>query len=942
MTPTPRIPFGRLFFSCLLAGFVPLTQAQQSPKLAVEEGGIRIEAGSAGKFLMPVPTLRTSDQDYKGEKAVVEANGSNGLIAKYPSGAQLDITLAGDEVSYRYQNVPGGAVGFQFQTRIPINFNAGGKFALGDKPAEAFPETKGAQIIRDGYAKKFAVMAPSGDGFTIAMPGEYQQVQDNRVFGWSVFMHIYTAGVKMPHPKNTFTFRFSGVELTESSVEAEPRKFQVDRFGQSARRDFPGKVTSDSELTADVEKQIKDLSPLGGPALDRYGGLAGSGEKYGLKKTGYFHVGKAGGRQVLVTPDGNAFFHVSSGIHITDDYTTVAGREKIYEWIPPQDERFKTAWRPKTPGVVSFYAANWIKKFGKPFDLEEWSGQVVDRLRSWGFNSAGAFSVTTETMKNKNFPYVKSLPTGKASGIPVLPDKVGAAELIDPFAPGVEEALEKAFAATVKPLAGDPLLIGWFQGNEQHFELLPKMIPAYKASKVPAKARLVQNLEKTYGGDIAAFNAAWNPVKPFASFDELKEEPLFIRSEKGAADMTAFFREYIETYYEIVTKVFRRNDPNHLLIGNRITPGTANNEDVVRIGGKYLDVMSVNYYTYAIEKEFLTKVHKWSGGLPIILSEWYYASTDTGLGGIKEVAHQEERAKAYRNYVEQAASLPFIVGTEWFMYNDQSITGRFFEGFNGEGNNCGLTNVVDRPYEPLVAATRKTGEALYDVVFGRTEPFVFDDPRFTGRGKGAGRVVSIPKALPGLKLDGSTTNWPGRPAEPIEASRLVAGGVPNANLRGDFRLCWDDSHLYFLIQVKDPTPCRNDREPKKMWQGDGVELFVGARDLEKTGSMIFSDRQILLGAGREPRVFIADSEEAAAACKLVVVPDVTGDGYVLEAAIPWTELGVKPSAGMEILFDVAVDNSDDGMERKQQLMWNGTARNSGDRGAWGRAKLVEN
>ena len=116
MIPTPRIPFGRLLLSCLLAGFVPLAEAQQSPKLAVEEGGLRIEAGSAGKFLLPVPTLRTSDQDYKGEKAVVEANGSNGLTAKYPSGAQLDITLEGDEVFYRYQNVPGGAAGFQFQS----------------------------------------------------------------------------------------------------------------------------------------------------------------------------------------------------------------------------------------------------------------------------------------------------------------------------------------------------------------------------------------------------------------------------------------------------------------------------------------------------------------------------------------------------------------------------------------------------------------------------------------------------------------------------------------------------------------------------------------------------------------------------------------------------------------------------------------------------------
>ncbi|MFA6287725.1 MAG: hypothetical protein WC661_10110 [Opitutaceae bacterium] len=45
---------------------------------------------------------------------------------------------------------------------------------------------------------------------------------------------------------------------------------------------------------------------------------------------------------------------------------------------------------------------------------------------------------------------------------------------------------------------------------------------------------------------------------------------------------------------------------------------------------------------------------------------------------------------------------------------------------------------------------------------------------------------------------------------------------------------------------------------------------------------------------------------------------------------------------MELLFDVVIDNSDDGDFRLQQLVWSGTGKNSGDRGAWGRARLVEN
>ena len=41
----------------------------------------------------------------------------------------------------------------------------------------------------------------------------------------------------------------------------------------------------------------------------------------------------------------------------------------------------------------------------------------------------------------------------------------------------------------------------------------------------------------------------------------------------------------------------------------------------------------------------------------------------------------------------------------------------------------------------------------------------------------------------------------------------------------------------------------------------------------------------------------------------------------------------------ELLFDLAVDDSADGTARRCQLMWNGTARNSGDRTSWGRLRL---
>ena len=134
----------------------------------------------------------------------------------------------------------------------------------------------------------------------------------------------------------------------------------------------------------------------------------------------------------------------------------------------------------------------------------------------------------------------------------------------------------------------------------------------------------------------------------------------------------------------------------------------------------------------------------------------------------------------------------------------------------------------------------------------------------------------------------------------------------------------------------------NDQPPGSMWSADCVELFIGPGNLKDGGTMIFSDRQILLGAGQQPKVFIGGHPEESAQCKLLTIKNVAGDGYVLEAVIPWSVLKIKPEADKEMLFDVAIDNSDDGKIRKQQLMWNGKANNGGDRLAWGKATIVEN
>lgn len=106
------------------------------------------------------------------------------------------------------------------------------------------------------------------------------------------------------------------------------------------------------------------------------------------------------------------------------------------------------------------------------------------------------------------------------------------------------------------------------------------------------------------------------------------------------------------------------------------------------------------------------------------------------------------------------------------------------------------------------------------------------------------------------------------------------------------------------------------------------------------------DRQVLLRAApphaKHANVYVPQGD-AAAGIKSAAVAHVDGKGYVLEAAIPLALLGLSaaPESGRTLRFDLGIDDSADGRIRLRQLMWNGSLRNSKDRGGWGRAVLVK-
>lgn len=686
------------------------------------EEGLEVDGGSLGKFTLSYPAFLDAAQKPIHKLAEKRTDASTATL-RYEGNGSVTLALEkGGKLRVKFTNTPADVKTVSCEMHIPIALNQGGMWGAGGKEA-AFPKEKPAKPhLFQGNSDTFELRNYDGRKLVLKMPEfSFLQLSDNREWHWDIYNFT------------SFTpFNPDGTEwvvniTTEDGAQGGKAVPLVDQFGQLEKGDWPGKLKSLEELKADAETEKVDLARFHPPQFDSFGGLPGSREKLGLKATGFFHLERKLERWLLVDPAGNAFFHLGlCGVNPCDDFTQVEGRESAYAWLPPRNGEFESAFRPGKVSTLSFHVANMIRKYGRPYDPEEYTARMIGRMRQWGFNSIGAFSSGGKTVRKKEqFPAVEFLPLAQWDGIKRIPN---IEETIDPFDAETRAGIERNLSRTLPAHASDPLILGYFIVNEPIYENIPHILPTLGGGQA-CKREFVKWLSAKYK-DIAAFNAAW--AIQAGAFGELNDRVLPVESSAAKADVQVFTGVFLEEYFRLITATFRRYDPNHLLIGSRLQPGTINNEQLCRIAGKYLDVMSFNYYTYGIDKNFLRRVYDWTGGRPMMLSEFYWGATrESGLSGGREVATQQERGLAYRNYVEQGASLDFVIGIEWFTLVDQAVTGRWFQGFNGERANTGLIAVSDRPWTGMIEEVVRTNYDIYKVMFGERKPFAFEDPRFT-------------------------------------------------------------------------------------------------------------------------------------------------------------------------------------------------------------------
>lgn len=699
---------------CQQSSQSPAPSASSSPGIAefqFSADGIEIDAGSLGKFTLEYPSLLDAAQN-SAHKLLEKILTPGRVALKYDSGLEAEITRGDDgSVRFRFSTAPADVKFVGWGMHIPISFNQGGKWALGDKAAD-FPKEKPPQPhLFQGNAKGLRITNYEGKSLAVELPPyTYYELNDNREWNWAIF-HLKGVTPVAPEVRD-FVLHIS---TQEAAAKAAPL---VDAFGQSTRENWPGKVKSLEELKGDVDAENEYDAALHPPALGTYGGLHESKDGAPRKAAGFFRLEKEGERWLLIDPAGDPFFQLAlCSAQPGEDYTLVKGRESAYEWLPPRDGEFATAWQKDSGGTAfSFLLANIIRKYHEPYDPERYTARMITRARRWGFNSTGAFTgnAVEGARRAANFPGVEHLDLGA----PHLP---GLDQVCDPFDEKVRQAIDQSFARTLPPRASDELIIGYFIANEPIYENIQHIVPALKASEHVCKQRLVDELRRKYATP-AAFNAAWS--LRIKAFDELGDMVVPVETPAAKKDVQDYVGLFLEQYFKIVSEAFRRHDAHHLLLGSRLMPGTINNEQLCRIMGKYVDVMSFNYYTKALDPGLLKRIYQWTGR-PLLLSEFYWsASRESGLTGGLEVPTQRDRGLAYRAYVEQSAALGFVVGIEWFTLNDQAVTGRWFEGLNGERANTGVVAVTDRPWKPALTEMMKTNYDIYKILFGEKSPYV--------------------------------------------------------------------------------------------------------------------------------------------------------------------------------------------------------------------------
>ena len=213
-------------------------------------------------------------------------------------------------------------------------------------------------------------------------------------------------------------------------------------------------------------------------------------------------------------------------------------------------------------------------------------------------------------------------------------------------------------------------------------------------------------------------------------------------------------------------------------------------------------------------------------------------------------------------------------------------------------------------------------------------------------------VTRAARARTPLALDGTDRGWNGIAAIPIEPTDVVQGrSTGPADSRAEFKVAHDGRTLFVDVQVADDHIVTNiaPNDIKGHWRSDSVEICIdpigGVEDTMgsfKLGIFPF-DSTGVVRAARDADANQGLVEETAPGTKLFSVR--TTQGYRIQAAIPFSEIGLKRKRGQRIGFNLIIYDGDkvDAAPgeniNKSRIAWSPRPGVQGRPEDWGRLEL---
>ncbi|MBI2952727.1 MAG: hypothetical protein HYY30_00300 [Chloroflexi bacterium] len=474
-------------------------------------------------------------------------------------------------------------------------------------------------------------------------------------------------------------------------------------------------------LTSTINHQPSTLETLGvvpdsTVALSKYGGHPGVPIPPEAR-TGYFSKAQdPSGKWWLVDPDGNAFY--SAGV----SYVNPWGYESVSGTNP--------------------YKSVMYAKYGNPMNSAAWSTDAIDRLKSWGYNTAGPYAA--ESLFGK-IPYTANLEPMRGrlqpkyrDNYPMLWeesqwDKDYRRYFIDVFHPEFRTEVRDYIADEIAyyGYAADRWLIGYLVDNELPFwygrhsggpwQSGNTMADVFIAlpSTAYGKQEWIRELRERYHNNFQELNRAWG--SGYGSFEELANATTV--PPDAAGDKSRFLRAIFDKYFSTIRDAIRAADPNHMYLGSRfvVPPSVAGNPpELFDSVAANADVVSVNHYIW--ESMTYDQMKAEMDGVfgtvyrnkPLLATEYSFGATDSGMpctvpnGAV--VGTQAERAQLYASYRRASVDSPYIVGDFWWNYVDPPLNGN---KWGNENCNLGLVDNSDRPYLGFLNSMANENRSIY-------------------------------------------------------------------------------------------------------------------------------------------------------------------------------------------------------------------------------------